>query len=83
MYLAYAEAVMHKDQHVIRRGVHLWAVRGAGNSRDTSLHPTQVAAQLAARAISRNQKSNVLVHGINGQIRQRISYGHSSFPSKS
>ena len=73
---------MHKDQHVIRRGVHLWAVRGAGNSRDTSLHPTQESARLAARTIAKNQKSAVLVHNINGQIRQKNSYGNNPFPPR-
>lgn len=73
---------MYKNQHVIRRDDHLWAVRGAGNSRDTSLHPTQEAARLAARKIARNQKSNVLIHDINGQIRQKNSYGRNPIPLK-
>lgn len=40
---------MGKNQHVIRRDDHQWAVHGAGNSRDTSFHPTQEEARLAAR----------------------------------
>ena len=73
---------MHKNQHVIRRGDHLWAVHGAGNGRDTSLHPTQEAARLVARKIAQNQKSNVLIHDINGRIRQKNSYGRAPLPTK-
>ena len=73
---------MYKNQHVIRRDDHLWAVRGAGNRRDTSLHPTQEAARLAARKIAQNQKSYVLIHDINGRIRQKNSYGRAPFPPK-
>lgn len=48
---------MGKNQHVVPRGEHGWAVLGAGNQRDTSHHPTQEEARLAAREIAMNQKS--------------------------
>ncbi len=70
-----------KNQHVVRRDDQ-WAVRGAGNSRDTSLHRTQAAAESAARDIAINQKSEVVIHGENGRIRARNSYGNDPFPPK-
>jgi Uncharacterized protein conserved in bacteria (DUF2188) len=70
-----------KNQHVVRRDDQ-WAVRGAGNSRDTSLHRTQAAAERAARDIAINQKSEVVIHGENGRIRARNSYGNDPFPPK-
>ena len=73
---------MGKNQHVIRRDDHQWAVHGAGNQRDTSHHSTQEEARLAAREIAMNQKSEVLVHGVNGQIRQKNSYGNDPFPPR-
>lgn len=73
---------MGKNQHVVPRGEHGWAVLGAGNQRDTSHHPTQEEARLAAREIAMNQKSEVLVHGVNGQIRQKNSYGNDPFPPR-
>ena len=73
---------IHKNQHVIRRDNHLWAVRGDGNTRDTSHLPTQKAAMQAAREIAKNQHSEVLVHGVNGQIRQKNSYGNDPFPPR-
>lgn len=70
-----------KNQHVVPR-VNEWAVRGAGNSRDTSHHSTQAEAERAARGIAINQKSEVLIHGENGRIRERNSYGNDPFPPK-
>jgi hypothetical protein len=68
-----------KNQHMVPRG-DSWAVRGAGNSRATSLHNTQRDAIAAARAIAQNQASELLVHGQNGQIRNRSSFGHDPHP---
>lgn len=70
-----------KNQHVVPRA-NEWAVRGAGNSRDTSHHSTQAQAERAARDIAINQKSEVLIHGENGRIRERNSYGNDPYPPK-
>ncbi len=51
-----------KNQHVVKRDDG-WAVRGAGNQRDTSHHRTQSEAERAARDIAINQRSEVLIHG--------------------
>ena len=64
-----------KNQHVVPREEG-WAVRGEGNTRDTSLHRTQAEAERAAREIAINQKSEVLIHGEDGRIRERNSYGN-------
>lgn len=70
-----------KDQHVVPhdRG---WAVKGEGNSRATSIHDTQAQAIEAARQTAINQKSEVLIHGRNGQIRARDSFGPDPYPPK-
>jgi hypothetical protein len=68
-----------KNQHVVPHADG-WAVRGAGNSRATSVHETQRQAMDAARDIARNQQSELLVHGRNGQIRERDSFGGDPFP---
>ena len=72
---------MGKNQHVVPHGG-AWAVRGAGNSRVTSIHNTQAAAQAAARQIAINQQSDVVIHRPSGQIRDRDSYGHDPFPPR-
>lgn len=70
-----------KNQHVVPHGGG-WAVRGAGNSRVSSTHTTQAAAQSAARSAAQKQGSEVLVHRRNGQIRAKDSYGKDTFPPK-
>jgi hypothetical protein len=70
-----------KNQHVVPHSDG-WAVRGAGNERATSVHTTQQAAIDAARSIARNQSSELLIHGRNGQIRERDSYGEDPFPPR-
>ena len=69
------------NQHVVRRDDG-WAVRGEGNQRDTSHHPTQADAIDAARDIAINQQAEVLIHGRNGQIRARDSYGNDPYPPR-
>ena len=62
------------NQHVVRR-VDGWAVRGEGHSRDTSHHSTQREAMSAAKDIASNQGGDAIVHGRDGQIRERNTYG--------
>jgi hypothetical protein len=68
-----------KNQHVVRRE-DAWAVRGEGNSRDTSHHRTQPQAIDAARDIARNQRSEVVIHDRQGRMRDRDSYGNDPNP---
>ena len=72
---------MGKNQHVVPDG-NDWAVQGEGNSRRTSVHDTQSQAIDAARDIARNQHSELLIHGRDGQIRARDSYGNDPYPPK-
>lgn len=70
-----------RNQHVVPhdRG---WAVRGAGAQRASSVHSTQSEAISAARQTARNQGSELLIHGRNGQIRARDSHGNDPYPPK-
>lgn len=70
-----------KNQHVVPHSEG-WAVRGAGNERATSVHQTQREAVEAARSVARNQGSELLIHGENGRIRERNTYGKDPFPPK-
>lgn len=70
-----------KNQHVVPSGDG-WGVRGAGNSRLTSTQDTQNAAITRAREIAINQKSEVVIHRPNGQIRDKDSYGPDPFPPR-
>lgn len=70
-----------KNQHVVPHGDQ-WAVRGAGNSRVTSIHDTQGEAIDRAREIAQNQQSEMFIHRQNGQIRERNTYGDDPHPPK-
>lgn len=72
---------MGKNQHVVPHG-NEWAVRGAGNKKVTSTFDTQQEAFERAKEIATNQQSEVLIHGRNGQIREKNSYGNDPFPPK-
>ena len=72
---------MGKNQHVVphQKG---WAVKGEGNSKATSLHPTQTAAIKAAVPIAKNEKAEVVIHRKDGVIRDKDSYGPDPNPPK-
>ncbi len=70
-----------KNQHIVPHG-NDWAVKGAGNSKATSVHSTQQDAIDRGRSIAQNQKSELLIHGENGRIREKNSYGNDPYPPK-
>lgn len=70
-----------KNQHVVPKGDD-WAVRGAGNEKVTKIVSTQKEAIKIARNIAINQRSEMFIHGENGQIRERNTYGKDKFPPK-
>ena len=66
---------MGKNQHVVPyKGK--WGVKGERNSRVTATADTQDDAINIARDIARNQRSEVVIHRPNGQIRDKDSYGN-------
>lgn len=70
-----------KNQHVVKHEKG-WAVKGAGNSKATKVVKTQSKAVEKAIEIAKNQKSEMFIHGRNGQIRERNTYGQDKFPPK-
>lgn len=71
---------MSKNQHVTPHPEGGWQVKGAGNSRATERTSTQSEAIKIARDIAINQKSEVVIHRPNGQIRDKDSYGNDPCP---
>ncbi len=72
---------MSKNQYVTPKNG-AWQVIGAGNTKATAVYPTQAKAIDRARDIAKNQKSEVVIHGRNGQIRDKDSYGNDPCPPK-
>ncbi|KAF5046568.1 hypothetical protein DSECCO2_469330 [anaerobic digester metagenome] len=70
---------MGKNQHVVPTSSG-WGVLGENNSRITKNYNTQKEAIKKAREIAIKQQSEVLIHGKNGKIRDRNSYGNDPYP---
>ena len=70
---------MGKNIHVVKRDDHWSAVqekaqRSSGNFR------TQKEATERAIEIAKNNGQEVCIHGVNGRIRQKNSYGNDTYP---
>lgn len=70
---------MGKNQHVTPKGDG-WQVKGAGNTKATKLFSTQKSAEDYARTIAKNQKSELVTHNRQGQIRSKDSFGNDQNP---
>jgi uncharacterized protein YdaT len=70
-----------KNQHVVPHG-NQWAVKGEKNERATKIVDTQTEAIKIARDIAINQKSELVIHRPNGQIRDKDSHGNDKFPPR-
>lgn len=73
--------MIKKNQHVVPVGTK-WGVKGKGNSRYTKVTDTQREAMVVARTIARNMQSELVIHGKDGRIRQKDSYGNDPFPPR-
>lgn len=70
-----------KGQHVVPKGGK-WSVRRAGAERATGVYATQGEAIERAREIAKNQGSELYIHGRDGRIRERSSFGKDPNPPK-
>lgn len=70
-----------KSQHVVKSEGG-WAVKKGGSSRATKVHKTQKAAITHGREIAKNQKAEFYVHGRDGKIREKDSYGNDPLPPR-
>lgn len=70
-----------KNQHVVPHGKG-WAVRGEGNKKVTAITSTKREADKVGRNIARNQKSELFIHGRDGKIQDRDSFGNDPCPPK-
>lgn len=66
---------MGKNQHVVKHNDG-WAVKGAKNERVTKVTETQKEAIAVAKQIAKNQESELIIHGRDGKIRDKDSYGN-------
>lgn len=72
---------MGKNQWVVRHGDG-WAQRGEGNDRVTRTFERQQDAINSARETAMRERSELIIQGEDGQIRERNSYGNDPHPPK-
>ncbi len=68
-------------QHVVPNAGK-WSVKKAGASKASSTHNTQADAIKTATKVAQNQKTEVYIHGRDGRIRERNSFGNDPHPPK-
>ncbi|MBU1157531.1 MAG: DUF2188 domain-containing protein [Proteobacteria bacterium] len=73
---------MSRDTHRVMPHDDGWQVRRDGSERASHVADTQREAINIARQISRNQGTELQIHGRNGQIRQSDSHGNDPYPPK-
>lgn len=64
-----------RNQHVVPLG-NGWAVKGEGNSKYTAITEKKGDATSIARDIAKNNKSEIVIHGRDGRIQDKDSYGN-------
>ncbi len=72
---------MRKNQHVTKNG-DKWQVIGEKNKRATKLFETQKEAIKYGRELAVKQKAELVIHGENGKIRDKDSYGNDPYPPR-
>jgi len=70
-----------KGQHVVPNDGK-WSVKKAGAAKASSTHEKQADAIKTATKIAQNQKTELYIHGKDGRIRERNSYGNDPHPPK-
>lgn len=73
---------MANNHHVTPHPEGGWQVKREGGNRAIVRTSTQREAIDIGRSISRNQGTELFIHGRNGQIRERDTHGHDPYPPK-
>jgi hypothetical protein len=72
---------MGANQHVVSLAEG-WAVKAEGLAEPLAVFKTQSEAWERAKSIARKERSEALLHGKNGSIRARNTYGYDPRRSK-
>ncbi len=71
-----------QTHHVVPNGGNGWVVERGGAERATRVLPTKQEAIDYAREVSRNQQTELVIHGRDGVIQRSDSHGHDPCPPK-
>ena len=72
---------MGKNIHVVHDGEQ-WKVKQENAMRSSGNFETQREAIDRARQIAQNKGQEVAIHGLDGRIREKHSYGNDPYPPK-
>lgn len=72
----------NKGVHITPRDDGRWNVIRDNATRASSVHDTQAGAANAGRETARRENTELYIHGRDGQIRDRDSYGNDPHPPK-
>lgn len=70
---------MNKNIHVVKNG-NIWQAKQENAKRSSGNYSTQKEAFNRARDIARKNNQEVAVHGVDGKIRAKHSYGNDPYP---
>ncbi len=70
------------SHHIVHNSNGGWDVKRGGASRSSGHFETKQKAIDAGREISRNQGTELFIHGKDGKIQRKDSHGNDSFPPK-
>lgn len=70
-----------KNVHVVQRDSG-WGTLREGAQRATQVYDTQAQAIQAGRQMARKEQGELLIHGEDGRIRARDSFGNDPYPPK-
>ncbi len=71
-----------KNVHVVPRSDGGWAVERGGGSRASKVTDTQREAIDAGKKIAVREGTELFIHGENGRVREKNSYGNDPNPPK-
>lgn len=72
---------MAKNIHIVQTSKG-WGPKVEGLTRASYSFPNQSAAINKGREMAKGNSSELLIHGTNGKIRAKHSYGNDPFPPK-
>ncbi len=67
--------------HVVKNG-NQWQVKREGSNTPISNHQTQATAETAGRRLAKVERTELVTHRPNGQIRDKDSYGKDLCPPR-
>jgi len=76
------EDIMPKNEHHVVPNKNGWGIKKNNSQKSIKNFDKKQNAVDYARKISRNQRSELVIHNKDGKIRQKDSHGNDTYPPK-